>query len=340
MMIARSTNKWTFLILLGLLLMLTQASIAGAAGRDRLRWTADCNGFTSNGGGIIFNRDNTGQGRELIVITAVDGNGNTIFAAEESSFVGSSLYIAPGITFRYASAPTANPIRVTVTSPAGNGLGEQVVYAVLGSCNSLEFVAAPDEDLDNDGVVDVFVPSESVDLNEAAPRPVNPDNLGLTELGYLIVVEPLTVNLRSGDGTEYTIVGQLEQGEELFVIGRNEDRSWWFVRVGNVRGWVNSELVAVRGDLTAAPIVPVFGEIFPPRLFVFTSQPLRTAPTDRGFQICEIPGNLEYEIIGRNRAGTWFLLRATCDSTLVEGWMSGELGAIRNSGDLPIPVVD
>mgnify|MGYP001139950008 CR=1 FL=1 len=334
-------NKWMFLLVLGLLLMFVQASIAGAAGRDRLRWTADCDGFTSQGGGIIFNRDNTGQGREVIVITAVDGNGNTIFGpVEESSFVGSSLYIAPGITFPYAAAPAANPIRVTVTSPAGNGFGEQVVYATLGSCATLDFVAAPDLDADEDGFVDLFVPSGSVPLNGTPPRPLNPDNLGLTETGYLLVTEAATVNLRSGDGTEFTIVGQVEAGDQLFVTGRNADRSWWFVRVGDVRGWVNGELVVVRGDLTGAPEVPVFGEIFPPRFFVFTEQPIRALPVDNAFVLCEIPGGLEYEIIGKNVRGSWFLIRAMCDDVMVEGWISGELGALRNSGDLPIPIVD
>ena len=333
-------NKWMFLVVLGLLLMLVQASIVGAAGRDRLRWTADCDGFTSQGGGIIFNRDNTGQGREVIVITAVDGAGNTIFGpVEESSFVGSSLYIAPGITFNSAATPAANPIRVTVTSPAGNGFGEQVVYATLGSCDTLEFVAAPEDDTNADGVVDVFVPSNSVPLNGTAPRPVNPDNLGLTEIGYLLVTESATVNLRSGDGPEYTIVGQVEGGDQLFVTGRNSDRSWWFVRVGDIRGWVNGELVAVRGDLTAAPEVPVFGEFFPPRLFIFTDQPIRTLPVDNAFVVCEVAGGLEYEIIGKNQRGSWFLVRADCGGTLAEGWISGELGAVRNSGDLPIPIV-
>jgi hypothetical protein len=324
------------LLILGLVFCLMQVSFVGAAGRDNLRWTVGCNGFTSNGGGIVLNRDNTGQGREVFVITATDGAGNVIFGpVSESSFVGSSVYIAQGVTFNWSSAPAINPILVSVVSPAGNGWAEQVVYSVLGTCLNLGTIIP-------EGVGIVGVPdgttSPSVLLNADPPRPTNPQGLGHLYEGYLIV-DTGSLNLRSGDGPQYTIVGRVRGGTELIVLGRNNDRSWWYVQVGEIRGWVNGELVIIRGDLTHVPVVPVVGEIFPPRLFVFRANPIYLAANERSGVYCIIDGDLEYRIIAKNRDGSWFLIEAVCNDVTVEGWILAEFGAIRNSGDLPVPIL-
>jgi hypothetical protein len=332
----RALARWSLLLTLLILVGLLQATFVNAAGRDRLRWVVGCDGFTSQGGGIILNRDNTGEGREVFTITAMDGNGTVIFGpVSESSWVGAELFVLPGVSFDWHTAPAANPIRLEVVSPAGNGWDEQIVYATLGNCVGLEFVAAAEDTT----APDDFTPSASVPLNGLAPRPTNPDNLGVTESSYLIVTHVGTVNLRSGDGVEYTVVGKIAQGEYLRVIGRNDNRSWWFVQVGDIRGWINGTLVAVRGDLTDVPVIPVTGELDPPRLFIFTDQVIYGVPTELAVQVCEIPGGLEYEIVGRNRGGTWYEIAANCGDVDVTGWIEADAGAFRSAG-LPIPVTD
>lgn len=327
--------KWSLLLSLFILITLLQASIAGAATRDRLRWTVGCDGFTSRGGGIILNRDNTGQGRETFTITATDGNGNVIFSASESSWVGTEIFILAGVSFNWTTAPVANPIRLEAVSPAGNGQLDQVIYATIGSCTGLDFVASQ-----TTGATETdFTPSASVPLNGTAPRPINPDLAYDENTGYLVVTNIGTVNLRSGDGVEYTIVGQVVHNEALIVIGSNYDQSWWFVRVDDIRGWVNNTLVAVRGDLQHIPVVPIQGELLPPRLFVFIDQPIYAAPGATALPICIIEGQLEYAIIGRSLGGAWYQIRAFCNNTETLGWISVDNGAVRNAG-MPIPVAD
>jgi hypothetical protein len=72
------------------------------------------------------------------------------------------------------------------------------------------------------------------------------------------------VNVRSGPGTEYELVGSAANGESFAVIARNAVGDWWQVCcVGGQNGWVFGELAAVQNaesvppaaDLSPAPVV-------------------------------------------------------------------------------------
>lgn len=344
----RRTSRIGVMLALVVMVVLSQASLVSAARRDNLRWEVGCNGFTNRSGGVIFTRDNTGEGREEFTITAVDGEGNVLFGPlSESIFVDSRLYLERGLFFEYEAAPAANPILVSIISNEGNGADLQIVYSAIGNCPGLP--AAVSEEL-NETVFDLLAfvidpqPSASVPLNSDPPRPVNPDGISQgagPEDQYVLVSNPSTVNLRSGDGPQYTVVGLVEAGDELIVLGTNVGRTWWYVLVGDVRGWVNAELAnIVRGDLTLLPVIPVEGELLLPRFYPFLAQDLLSGPNSRAGVLCTIPGGLEYFVIGQDRDGDFFEIEAVCGEEIVYGWVSQEAGALRNSGDLVIPVVD
>lgn len=68
------------------------------------------------------------------------------------------------------------------------------------------------------------------------------------------------VNLRSGPGTSYEIVGKLLKGENALVKGKNADGTWWQIESAAVSGgvaWVFGELVKFSGDAAALPVVKV-----------------------------------------------------------------------------------
>ncbi len=333
MSLKRVTFSGILIVLIGLL----QVFVVSAGTRSGVSWSAGCEGFTSNGGSILLDRNNTGEGTERFIITAVDGDGNVIFGPVADTFpTGSSLSISRGAFFPYSVAPAANPILVTIVSQAGNGFSEQLIYGTLGTCSGLPFNNAR---LGGDSVFNVVEggTSPTVPLNVDPPRPTNPENIGQVVDGY-VIVNTASLNIRSGDGPAYTIVGRVAGGTELVVLGRNPSRSWWFVEVGEIRGWVNGTLVALRGDLTNVPIVPIVGEIFRPRFYVFSETTLRDGPSASAAAICNINGSLEYFITGQNSDGEWIQVEANCDGVDVIGWVDFEVGAIRNSGDLGIPV--
>ncbi len=357
-MIMRQSSFITLLVVLALV-----AGSASAGVNNGLNWAVGCDGFTNNGGSITLNRDNTGVHKETIVIGAVDGRGNVIFnATKQTADLGKTIAFTPGATFEWSSLPIANPLIVTVFSRAGNGELEDIIYTAVGACDGLPveanvlttetpLVTAPvvprptgraarevaTIELPN-STDNPLVTSPSVAINAAPPRPANPDGIGRLRDGYLRVGNRST-NMRSGDGPQYTVVGVLSTNTELIVLGRNARANWWYVQAGNIRGWVNSELVLAFGDLTGTPIVESQGEIQLPRFVPYRNSTLYQAAGADSAGLCNLVANREYTIKGRSANSGWLYIEADCSSAMVMGWIQTNLGAIRNSGDLAIPVI-
>jgi uncharacterized protein YraI len=68
------------------------------------------------------------------------------------------------------------------------------------------------------------------------------------------------VNVRGGPGMNYSIVGQVEVGDEADVIGRsNEHNDWLYIRNDNVEGWVAFFTVTLFGDPDRLPLLTLDG---------------------------------------------------------------------------------
>lgn len=93
------------------------------------------------------------------------------------------------------------------------------------------------------------------------------------------------VNLRSGPGTDYEVVGSLSPGQSFNIIGRNADSSWWQIAVDDKPVWVAASVVkatnidqeievveALPPPPTVTPIPPQAPAIAP------TSTPLQSLP--------------------------------------------------------------
>lgn len=61
-------------------------------------------------------------------------------------------------------------------------------------------------------------------------------------------------NLRSGPGTQFAIVGQMQPGDSLPVIGSNVDRTWWQVQTTDGPAWV-ADSVVLAARFAAVPVV-------------------------------------------------------------------------------------
>lgn len=73
-------------------------------------------------------------------------------------------------------------------------------------------------------------------------------------------VVPSSVNIRSGPGTAYGVIGRAEQGDVFDVIGRNEQTTWYNVTFDDQRGWLAADVVEAL-DQAALSAVPVAGTI-------------------------------------------------------------------------------
>lgn len=66
-----------------------------------------------------------------------------------------------------------------------------------------------------------------------------------------------TVNVRSGPGTAYPRVGQVDAGQSLEVTGRNDDGSWVQINYSDGQGWVIVSLIQPEGDVNSVGVVQV-----------------------------------------------------------------------------------
>jgi hypothetical protein len=77
---------------------------------------------------------------------------------------------------------------------------------------------------------------------------------------YVYVISDKPVNVRAGDSTRHPIVASLSPGDSARLLGINQGRTWYKVRLGNGReGWVSASLVLPLGrqqDLDALPVLP------------------------------------------------------------------------------------
>jgi TolB protein len=69
-------------------------------------------------------------------------------------------------------------------------------------------------------------------------------------------VDVKALNVRSGPGTAYAVIGSVALGDTLQVTGRDEAGAWLQVRTpAGATGWVSAPLVTLDGDLSDTPVV-------------------------------------------------------------------------------------
>lgn len=107
-------------------------------------YTIDCTGFMVHIISGELTIDNTGIGRELVSVRAVDGAGNAIFDEPEwlNWAVGDTVADYTDF-FDWTTPPRANPITVTYYVPA-NGIlpADVIVNTFTGSCDGLPTIGA------------------------------------------------------------------------------------------------------------------------------------------------------------------------------------------------------
>jgi hypothetical protein len=66
------------------------------------------------------------------------------------------------------------------------------------------------------------------------------------------------LNVRKGPGTNYPVIGQLEQNDVVEIVGKNADSSWLQIvyPTGTIgRGWISVSYAQVSGSLASIPVV-------------------------------------------------------------------------------------
>ncbi len=87
------------------------------------------------------------------------------------------------------------------------------------------------------------------------PEPPTPEPPTATPVPIARVQASNAMNVRSGPGTAYPIVGALRAGEQADILGKNPQGDWWQIALPTGQsGWVFGALVQTSGDLTTVAV--------------------------------------------------------------------------------------
>ncbi len=96
------------------------------------------------------------------------------------------------------------------------------------------------------------------------PTPLPPVEIATPEpqAPYGVVIAPAGVNVRTGPGSAYPIIGAANFGVEGAIIGRSADGLWWVSSIQsapNGQGWVSADFVRVfnTGNVPVIPAPPL-----------------------------------------------------------------------------------
>lgn len=103
----------------------------------------------------------------------------------------------------------------------------------------------------------LLMPGPRADATPASPTPApGPKITVLVPRG-----SPASINVRSGPGTTYPVIGAAKKGQQYTVTGRDAQTQWWQVDFNGRQGWIFGSLVQANA---AALAVEVVQNIAPP----------------------------------------------------------------------------
>ncbi len=150
------------------------------------------------------------------------------------------------------AAPVASSLNQTVPQPTATSEPNPVATATPISSSS-------DNNSDNNS-------SNSTDSNTNVTAPLDNSALfGQSASGEPLtaVVSVSTLNVREGAGTSFAVVGALALNDQVTVLSRNDDGTWWYICCvpgTNTKGWISSSLVEPSFDRTQADtLLSIFG---------------------------------------------------------------------------------
>lgn len=150
----------------------------------------------------------------------------------------------------------------------------------------------------------------------------------------IAIVNTANLNLRSGPGVEYAVIGVLRGGDTFNVIGQSPDFIWLLVRDTDFGdGWVRGKFTIFRGEIDEVDVVGgPYGAEVDARFYLHIFQPVYDEPG--GDRLGLLPAREEYAVTGRTFDGRWTQL-STAEFGVV--WINTSRGSFRGIWfDVPI----
>ncbi|NLF75759.1 MAG: SH3 domain-containing protein [Chloroflexi bacterium] len=173
---------------------------------------------------------------------------------------------------------------------------------------------------------------------------VNTQNVPITWTGPSTPTPPVTIimatarvnlNIRSGPGISYGVVGWLPAGMSAQVIGRNAESTWWQIRTNTVTGWVSAPYTTLSpgADINQIPITQTTPPPPQPGVYSLTANVnlnIRSGPAVIYPVVGWLPIGASAQIVGRSATTTWYQIRYNA----VTGWVNGSYTTLQPGTDL------
>jgi uncharacterized protein YraI len=230
---------------------------------DGVRVTVDgvvyINQFPGNPGQLFTVNVPLAAGQHTFVVDFVELGGN--------AYIEYSLTL-PGVatTVPTIAAPTGVSVRINAavnlnvrSAPSTTGsillrVNRGEVYPAVGRNGDATWIQ-----INANGTVGWVSSSFVVVTNGAASTLPVTDSSGSSAAvpltGFTLVANT-TVNIRSGPGVRFGVLGRLPQLATAQIAGRNADTSWWQVNYNGIVGWVSAPFVTPQSgiDLNRVPV--------------------------------------------------------------------------------------
>ena len=183
---------------------------------------------------------------ELTVLFGADGS--VTGSAGCNEYVASHLAIsntikisAPGTTLRFCAEPKGI---MDQEFEFLNALESAATYNITGDVMQMR---TADDQL-------ALIMTRKIIVDLPAPKPATPTGR---------VIGTQNLNIRSGPGTNYPVIGTARYGDEGEIVGRNANGDWWAVAAPSLPGgigWVSADFVLATNagnvPIIAAPPIP------------------------------------------------------------------------------------
>jgi len=193
----------------------------------------------------------------------------------------------------------------------------------------------------------VVTSSAAAAANSAAGDSVNPPPEPATEPQ---LVAPGAVNIRSGPGLNYKVIGTLNPDRVAAIVGRNGNASWWQIKISDeATGWVSNSVVSASNTdgVSQAEVPPLPAAAAPPPTAAPPPEPQKPkyqfTPTgwydDTNYGLTRFLGDIK-DTAGNPVNGVF--VQASCGTYSTISYPSGPVGwgGYGESGDWPAGFYD
>lgn len=101
----------------------------------------------------------------------------------------------------------------------------------------------------------------------------------VAQAAITVLITGDTVNLRSGPGVAYPVIGQASSGQRYPALARSAAGDWWQIDAGGLPAWISASLAAVEGDAAALPAASAIEPDAAPAAAVQVYETTLTIPT-------------------------------------------------------------